>query len=77
MPHLDGDGLAIDDGRGMTRIEKTGDPALCQSSEPAPEETFKKQFKEVWTRDRFTGDWEGWRTELLNHGIDAQFRLSR
>jgi hypothetical protein len=43
----------------------------------AAEESFKDQLKEVWNRDLFTGDWEGWRTDLQEHGIDPQFRLSQ
>ena len=52
---------------------KTG----AQDAKPAPEPTVKEQFADVWTRDKLTGDWGGWRTDLLDHGIDAQFRLSQ
>ena len=44
--------------------------------QPAPQQTLAEQFKKVWNRDLFTGDWEGWRTTLQEHGIDPQFRLS-
>ena len=51
---------------------KTG----TKDAKPAPEQTVKEQFEDVWTRDKLTGDWGGWRTDVLDHGIDAQFRLS-
>ena len=51
---------------------KTG----AEDAKPAPEQTVKEQFEDVWTRDKLTGDWGGWRTDVLDHGIDAQFRLS-
>ncbi len=51
------------------------DEAAAEEAKPVPEETFKEQFEEVWTRDKFTGDWEGWRADLQDHGIDSQFRL--
>ena len=41
------------------------------------EESAKEQLAEVWDRDLFTGDWEGWRTALQEHGIDPHFRLSQ
>jgi porin len=53
------------------------DEATAADAKPAPKETFKEQFEDVWTRDKFTGDWEGWRTNLQEHGIDPQFRLSQ
>jgi porin len=56
---------------------RAADEATAAEAKPAPEETFREQFEEVWNRDLFTGDWEGWRTTLHDHGIDAQFRLSQ
>jgi hypothetical protein len=53
------------------------DEATAADAKPAPQETFKEQLEDVWTRDKFTGDWEGWRTDLQEHGIDPQFRLSQ
>jgi porin len=56
---------------------RAADEATAPAAKPAPKETFKEQFEEVWNRDKFTGDWEGWRTDLQEHGIDPQFRLSQ
>jgi hypothetical protein len=53
------------------------DEAAAQDAKPAPRPTIGEQFEEVWARDKFTGDWEGWRTNLQEHGIDPQFRLSQ
>jgi hypothetical protein len=36
----------------------------AEAAKPAPKETFKEQFGDVWSRELFTGDWEGWRTAL-------------
>jgi len=51
---------------------KTG----TKDAKPAPEQTVKEQFEDVWTRDKLTGDWGGWRTDVLDHGIDIDLRLS-
>jgi carbohydrate-selective porin OprB len=53
------------------------DEATAEDAKPAPKETFQEQFEEVWKRELLTGDWEGWRTALQEHGIDPQFRLSQ
>ncbi len=52
---------------------KTG----AEDAKPAPEQTVKEQFEDVWTRDKLTGDWGGWRTDVLDHGIDIDLRLSQ
>ena len=49
----------------------------AESSKSAEKETVAEQVAEVWNRDPFTGDWEGWRTDLQEHGIDPHFRLSQ
>ncbi len=56
---------------------RAADEATAEDANPAPEQTFKEQLEDVWNRDKFTGDWEGLRTDLLDRGIDAQFRLSQ
>jgi porin len=33
--------------------------------------------KEVWSRDKLTGDWGGLRSDLSKHGIDIDLRLSQ
>jgi hypothetical protein len=48
-----------------------------EDTKPEPRETFGEEFQHVWTRDLLTGDWEGWRTTLQEHGIDPHFRLSQ
>ena len=56
---------------------RAADEDAAEDAKPAPKETFKEQFEDVWNRDLLTGDWEGWRTDLQDHGIDAQFRLGQ
>jgi hypothetical protein len=51
--------------------------AAGTDAKPAPEPTMAEQFEHVWKRELLTGDWEGWRTALQEHGIDPQFRLSQ
>jgi porin len=36
-----------------------------------------RSFKEIWNRDKLTGDWGGMRTDLTDHGIDIDLRLSQ
>ena len=43
----------------------------------APNRSFKESIKEVWNRDKLTGDWRGLRTDLAEHGIDIDLRLSQ
>ena len=33
--------------------------------------------KEVWGRDKLTGDWAGFRTDAKDHGLDVEFTLSQ
>jgi carbohydrate-selective porin OprB len=56
---------------------RAADEAPAEVAKPAPEPTFKEQVEDIWNRDRMTGDWEGWRTDLLERGIDAKFRLAQ
>jgi porin len=35
-----------------------------------------RSFKDIWKRDKLTGDWGGLRTDLADHGIDIGLRLS-
>jgi porin len=34
-------------------------------------------LEEIWTRDKLTGDWGGLRSDLSEHGIDIDLRLSQ
>jgi porin len=54
-----------------------GESKAAPDAKPAPEPTMAEQFEHVWKRELLTGDWEGWRTNLQEHGIDPQFRLSQ
>jgi carbohydrate-selective porin OprB len=58
-------------------LARAADEPSAEVAEPAPKQTAVEQFKEVWNRDLFTGDWEGWRTTLHDHGIDVGLRLSQ
>jgi len=42
----------------------------------APDRSAGEVLKDIWTRDKFTGDWRGLRTDLADHGIDIGLRLS-
>jgi porin len=35
-----------------------------------------RSFKDIWNRDKLTGDWGGLRTDLADHGIDIGIRMS-
>jgi len=35
-----------------------------------------RSFKDIWNRDKLTGDWRGLRTDLADHGIDIGIRMS-
>jgi porin len=43
----------------------------------APDRTLGETLKDIWTRDKLTGDWWGLRTDLHDHGIDIGLRLSQ
>jgi len=58
-------------------LAHAADEASVQEAKPAVQQTPLEQMKEVWNRDLMTGDWEGWRTSLQEHGIDPHFRLSQ
>lgn len=49
----------------------------AEDAKPAAQQSRLEQMEAVWNRDLFTGDWEGWRTDLQEHGIDPHFRLSQ
>jgi porin len=61
----------------MSQPARAADEATAEGAKPAPEKTVMEQLEDVWTRDKFTGDWEGWRTDLHDHGIDVGLRLSQ
>jgi len=44
---------------------------------PAPRRSFGEVAKDIWTRDKFFGDFGGLRTDLHDHGIDIGLRLSQ
>jgi len=52
-------------------------PADGAAKPAVAEQTPVEQMKEVWNRELLTGDWEGWRTALQEHGIDPHFRLAQ
>ena len=53
--------------------------ALSQTITPAHEAGSApgRYLKEVWARDKLTGDWGGLRSDLSKHGIDIGLRLSQ
>ena len=44
---------------------------------PAPDKAWGETFKDIWTRDKLTGDWGGLRTDLADHGFYPNVRLSQ
>ena len=53
--------------------------ALSQTITPAHEAGSApgRYLKEIWARDKLTGDWGGLRSDLSKHGIDIGLRLSQ
>jgi porin len=61
--------------------EQAPDPAPAEGhvhdvGQP-PDRSARDWLKDVWTRDKLTGDWRGLRTDLHDHGIDISLRLSQ
>ena len=52
---------------------------LAQTTTPAHEVSSApgRYLKDIWTRDKLTGDWGGLRSDLSKHGIDIDLRLSQ
>jgi porin len=69
--------LCLSVGSFATTARAADDATTAEVAKPAPQQTAVEQFREVWNRDLFTGDWEGWRTTLHDHGIDVGLRLSQ
>ena len=44
---------------------------------PVSRRSVGEAVKDIWTRDKLTGDWGGLRTDLKDHGIDIGLRLSQ
>ena len=42
-----------------------------------PDRSAKDWLKDVWTRDKLTGDWRGLRTDLNDHGVKPQVKFSQ
>jgi porin len=53
--------------------------AQAQTTTPAHEVSSApgRYLKDIWTRDKLTGDWGGLRSDLSKHGIDIGLRLSQ
>jgi porin len=61
---------------GVSAAEQSESEAESKS-EVAESLTAGEYVKEVWTRDKLTGDWRGLRTDLHDHGIDFGLTLSQ
>ncbi len=44
---------------------------------PAPRRSAEEVVKDIWTREKLSGDWRGLRTDLHDHGVDIELRLSQ
>jgi porin len=42
-----------------------------------PDRSAKDWLKDVWTRDKLTGDWRGLRTDLNDHGVKPRVKFSQ
>jgi porin len=67
---------------GTPPVETTDTPAAQEDSEPAdawsPGDYLSGDYlRQVWERDRLTGDWGGLRTDLNDHGIKPRARFSQ
>jgi porin len=61
-----------------TPSTKAKDPAPhVHEVNPAPRRSVGEVAKDIWTRDKLFGDWDGLRTDLSDHGIDIGLRLSQ
>ena len=46
-------------------------------TQAASDKSWGETFKDIWTRDKLTGDWGGLRTDLADHGFYPSVRLSQ
>ncbi len=61
---------------GSTRSAHAEEPdSHAHDAQPAPDRSAKEVLKDIWTRDKLSGDWGGLRTDLTDHGIDIDLRL--
>ena len=73
---------ADDPGSGASTVEATGAQAGQGGSEPADGGSSggyltRDYWASVWNRDRLTGDWNGLRTDLEDHGVKPRVRFSQ
>jgi porin len=45
--------------------------------QPAPDRSAREVLKDIWTRDKLSGDWGGLRTDLADHGVYPEITFSQ
>ena len=46
-------------------------------SQPSPARSAREDLKDIWNRDKFSGDWGGLLTNLADHGVYPEITLSQ
>ncbi len=66
-----------DEGHGSPESANAAPGSHVHDVQPAPAKSVSESLKDIWTRDKLSGDWRGLRKDLLDHGVDIELRLSQ
>ena len=68
---------AASDQAGKAEKPDSAAPKDAQAKDAKTEDPTEKFRGDLWTRKKLTGDWGGARTDLFNHGLDIDLRLTQ